>query len=200
MLHFMPKCRHWVFDMDGTLTRPVHDFQYIRQQLEIPPQADILEHLAGLPACEAKLRRDWLYQHEYKLAASAGIAAGARELVSFLSATGCQLAILTRNDRQLADVTLEAIGLRPFFQSKAIYGRDQAIPKPSPDGLLKIARHWQTSPEQLIMVGDFHFDLTCARAAGTRNILINETGNLWPELADFHTPDCISLLHHLNTH
>lgn len=31
--------RHWVFDMDGTLTEAVHDFALIRRALEIPAEA-----------------------------------------------------------------------------------------------------------------------------------------------------------------
>ena len=45
--------RHWVFDMDGTLTVAVHDFAAIRVALAIPPEDDILTHLAALPAEEA---------------------------------------------------------------------------------------------------------------------------------------------------
>ena len=41
--------KHWVFDMDGTLTVAVHDFPFIRQYLEIPGAEDILTHLATLP-------------------------------------------------------------------------------------------------------------------------------------------------------
>ena len=45
--------RHWVFDMDGTLTLAVHDFPAIKVALQIPPEDDILTHLAALPADEA---------------------------------------------------------------------------------------------------------------------------------------------------
>ena len=37
--------RHWVFDMDGTLTIAVHDFAAIRRALEIPEEDDILQNL-----------------------------------------------------------------------------------------------------------------------------------------------------------
>ena len=50
--------RHWVFDLDGTLTKAVHDFALIRRALEIPPEADILGHLAALPAGVAQQKRD----------------------------------------------------------------------------------------------------------------------------------------------
>ena len=56
--------RHWVFDMDGTLTEPVHDFELIRRELQIPSGADILEHLASLPTRQAGDSHAWLMQHE----------------------------------------------------------------------------------------------------------------------------------------
>ena len=51
---------HWVFDMDGTLTVAVHDFAAIRVALAIPAEADILTHLAALPADEAAAKHAWL--------------------------------------------------------------------------------------------------------------------------------------------
>ena len=45
--------RHWVFDMDGTLTIAVHDFAAIRRALEIPEEDDILHHLAASSAGSA---------------------------------------------------------------------------------------------------------------------------------------------------
>ena len=67
--------RHWVFDMDGTLTVAVHDFAAIRRALEIPAEADILTHLAGLPVAEAAAKHAWLLEHERELACAAQPAA-----------------------------------------------------------------------------------------------------------------------------
>ncbi len=64
--------RHWVFDMDGTLTIAVHDFAAIRRALEIPEEDDILHHLAALPADEAAAKRAWLLEHERELATPHG--------------------------------------------------------------------------------------------------------------------------------
>jgi hypothetical protein len=46
----------WVFDLDGTLTLPMHDFAFIRHELAIPDGSDILEHLGTLLPEEAALR------------------------------------------------------------------------------------------------------------------------------------------------
>lgn len=185
--------RHWVFDMDGTLTVAVHDFAAIREALGIPPEHDILTHLAALPAEEAAAKHAWLLEHERDLAIASKPAEGAVELVRELAGRGCQLGILTRNARELAHVTLEAIGLADCFAVEHILGRDEAAPKPSPDGLFKIAQAWDVSPASLVMVGDYRFDLNCGRAAGARTVLVNLPDNPWPELADWHAADCRAL-------
>lgn len=80
--------RHWVFDMDGTLTVAVHDFEAIKRALGIPPTDDILHHLAALPADEAATKHAWLLSHERELAEAALAAPGAVELVRELQARG----------------------------------------------------------------------------------------------------------------
>lgn len=185
--------RHWVFDMDGTLTLAVHDFEAIKRALDIPLEDDILGHLAGLPEAVAAAKHAWLLEHERELALAAEPAPGAIELVRELHGRGCQLGILTRNAHELALLTLRAIGLDDCFAVPDVIGRDEAPPKPDPGGLLHFARTWQIAPSELVMVGDYRFDLECARAAGARSVLVNLAENPWPELADHFAVDCRAL-------
>ena len=185
--------RHWVFDMDGTLTVAVHDFVGIRKALDIPLDQDILGYLASLPVEQAEAKHAWLLQHERELAVGSRAAPGAVALVRALSERGCRLAILTRNAREVAHVTLEAIGLAAHFPVEHILGRDEAEPKPDPHGLLKIAKAWGVAPSELVMVGDYRHDLDAGRAAGARTVLVNVPHNSWPELADWHARDCAAL-------
>lgn len=120
--------RHWVFDMDGTLTVAVHDFAAIRVALDIPAQDDILTHLAALPAAEAAAKHAWLLEHERELAVASQAAPGAVALVRELAARGCRLGILTRNARELAHVTLEAIGLADCFPVQDIIAATRLRP------------------------------------------------------------------------
>ena len=182
--------RHWVFDMDGTLTVAVHDFAAIRVALGIPAEDDILTHLAALPAAEAQAKHAWLLEHERELAVASQAAEGAVALVRTLAERGYRLGILTRNARELAHITLAAIGIDDCFAKEDILGRDEALPKPNPEGLLKLAQQWGVAPAQMVMVGDYRFDLDCGRAAGTRTVLVNLPENPWPELADWHAADC----------
>ena len=185
--------RHWVFDMDGTLTIAVHDFEAIKRALDIPPDDDILHHLAALPPDEAAGKRAWLLEHERELGYASTPADGALELLHALRERGCRLGVLTRNAHELALVTLQAVGMGDCFASEDILGRDEAPPKPHPGGLLHLADKWEVAPQQLVMVGDYRFDLECARAAGARGVLVNLPENPWPELADLHALDCAAL-------
>lgn len=194
----LSQVRHWVFDMDGTLTVAVHDFPAIKRALGIPQNDDILTHLAALPADEGAAKHAWLLEHERALAVASKPAAGAVELVRELAGRGYRLGILTRNARELAHVTLEAIGVADCFDVDDVLGRDEAPPKPDPGGLLKLAEVWNVAPSQMVMVGDYQFDLACGKAAGARTVLVNLPENPWPELTDWHADDCVALLNILN--
>ncbi len=87
------------------------------------------------PACP-------VVEHERELALGSVAAQGSVELVRELAGRGCRLGILTRNARELAHVTLEAIGLADCFAVEDVLGRDDAPPKPDPGGLLKLAAAW----------------------------------------------------------
>lgn len=193
----MQAIRYWVFDMDGTLTNAVHDFPAIRKSLGMLESEDILEHLAALPADERAKKNEWLIAHEKELAENATPAKGAVELVKYLTSRCVKLAILTRNDRELAFITLRAIGLEGYFANKFVLGRDEAKPKPSPDGLLKLAELWHIKPEEMLMIGDFRHDLSCGKQAGAYTVLVNYPDNEWPELVDWYYPTCQCLLNEL---
>ena len=190
--------KHWVFDMDGTLTLAVHDFAAIRQALNIPPEDDILTHLNGLPADEAAAKHAWLLEHERELALASTPAPGAIELVRDLAARGFRLGVLTRNAQELAHITLKAIGLDQCFAPQDVLGRENAAHKPDPDGLLQLAQAWAVAPSNMVMVGDYRFDLACGRAAGSKTVLVNVPDNPWPELTDWHAKDCAELHQLLN--
>jgi HAD superfamily hydrolase (TIGR01509 family) len=115
-------------------------------------------------------------------------------LLRALAAAGCRLGILTRNDHALAKLTLEAIGVGELFDDADIIGREEAVPKPSPDGLQQHLRRWGVAAAQAVMVGDHAYDLDCGRAAGTHTVLVNLPDNPWPGRADWHFADCRALL------
>lgn len=58
-------------------------------------------------------------------------------------------------------------------------------PKPDPMGLLQIAEHWQTSPHQILFVGDSQIDAACAQAAGARFVQITAVSPPLPNQTSF---------------
>ncbi len=192
--------RHWIFDMDGTLTLAVHDFAMIKKVLEIPEEEDILVNLDALPEADKNARLQWLAEYELKLAKESIPAKGAPELLRYLNQQSSDLAILTRNLQDLALITLEAIKADHYFEQPLIFGRENAAPKPSPDGIEKIIERWGISPQETVIVGDHEYDLASGKNAGIQTILVNHQENIYPELADYFFPDCMALLAYLQNH
>ncbi|GFE57101.1 HAD family hydrolase [Geobacter sp. AOG1] len=184
--HHILARRCWIFDLDGTLTLPVHDFAAIRAELGMAESdPDIIQFLASLPAVEAAEKHARLIEIEYELAARTAAAPGAGRLLDRLLRRGSQVGILTRNTREIALHTLDQIGLKQYFRPDAVLGRDEAAPKPHPAGIAKLLDAWGSAPDEAVMVGDYLFDLQVGRAAGTATIHVDRSGAFrWPELAD----------------
>ena len=176
--------RHWVFDMDGTLTVAAHDFDAIRAELGLPP-GPILESLDAMPADEAARLHARLEVIEEGIAQRAKPQPGAASLLDHLHGAGARLGVVTRNKRRLAHITLAAAGLGAFFDPQDVLGRDEAPHKPSPAGIQLLLGSWEASPTDAVMVGDYLFDLQAGRAAGTATVLFDVSGAYaWAEHAD----------------
>lgn len=176
---------HWVFDLDGTLTVPVHDFAAIRADLGVPDGADILGHLDGLPGRESRRLHARLDEIEEELAGRAEAAAGAVRLVEVLAGRGVRMGIVTRNTSRIALRVLERIGVGRHFAQEHVIGRHDALPKPDPDGISRLCAAWGTTGGAAVMVGDYLFDLQSGRAAGAATVHVDRSRCFrWPELAD----------------
>jgi HAD superfamily hydrolase (TIGR01509 family) len=174
-MNISARFNHWVFDLDGTLTKRILDFRTIKHRLGLPQDRGILEVLAEMPSEEAEQIGRELDAIEYEYALQARAAEGAVTLLASLHERGVKMGILTRNKRDHALTTLDAIGLRHFFDDEVILGRDEAAPKPDPEGIHKILRHWGAEPADTTMTGDFRFDLEAGRAAGAFTIYVDPT-------------------------
>ncbi|MBT3217685.1 MAG: HAD family hydrolase [Proteobacteria bacterium] len=153
----------------------MHDFDAAREQLGLPRGAPILESIRARPH-EAPHLLAQLDHWEAALAEEALVAEGAEDLLSCLAHNGAQVGILTRNTKQLALRTLEVVGLRGFFNSLNVLGRECATPKPSPDGIRQILDRWGAEAGGAVMVGDYLFDLQAGRAAGAMAVWVDVAG------------------------
>ncbi len=166
----VPRFPYWVFDLDGTLTVPMHDFASKAQELGLPKGIPMLEAAEQASPSERKRILGAVESWEKELAESAQVAPGAVALLRELHRRGSTLGILTRNTKGIALRTLQVIGLGRFFDPDAVLGREDAAPKPDSQGIIKLLNHWEAPPQETIMVGDYLFDLQAGRGAGVSTL------------------------------
>lgn len=168
--------KYWIFDMDGTLTIPAHDFDAIRRELGLSLGKPILEQLAELPEERANPLFERLDEIELEIAHRAEPQRGSRELLTVLRAKGVTLGILTRNSRSTALETLRICGFAEFFDPQYVMSREMCALKPSGDGIRKLLGLWDASPEESVMVGDYLFDIMAGCEAGIETVFIDNLG------------------------
>ena len=190
--------KFWIFDLDGTLTIPVHDFIAIKRELGLDLGTDILTSMAALSESEHTEKREVLRKIELELAENAQPAPGGQDLLAVLSQRDCTLGILTRNSVECAWITLRAIGLHSFFDEGSVIGRESANPKPDPGGIFKLLSLWGAEPQHSIMVGDFLYDMSAGKSAGTATIHV-DSGDLgdWPNVTDLKVSNLNQITDHL---
>jgi len=175
-------CRYWIFDMDGTLTLAVHNFDAIRSELGIEQGKPILEAIDEMPDDQASIIMQQLNELEMQIASKAKPQPGAHELLQHLKSQGCSVGILTRNGCDIAVATLKAAGLLNYFDSNTILGRESCAPKPAPDGINIHLAQWNADKSHTVMVGDYRFDLEAGQRAGVKTIHLDvNNGEQWPE-------------------
>jgi len=188
---------YWIFDLDGTLTIPAHDFAAMKRELGFPLDCDILSHLATLGSEQERAKRLQLDQIEDEIARRAQLAHGADDLLKTLSEQGVAMGILTRNSRDNALITLGAIGLLDYFDHVCVLGREESLPKPDPQGIHHLLNHWGAEPENAVMVGDYLYDMLTARAAGVGSVHLDTGGEFaWPEHTDLGVTSLTALREH----
>ena len=171
----------WIFDLDGTLTVPMHDFAGFKRSVGLPVALDILEGIAQAPPAEQPALHAAVVAWERSLVEGARAAPGAEALLASLSGP---VGIVTRNTKESALRTLEVIGLRHWFVDEDVLGRRCAEPKPSPEPIHRLLTRWSVDPAGAVMVGDHVDDLRSGRAAGTATVWMHHGEGAPPSEAD----------------
>ena len=169
------RIRAVVFDFDGTLTRPgALDFPAIKAKLGCPEDTPVLEFIQAIT--DAGQRADaWaaLERFETEAAAQSRPAHGIRRLMAFLNDRQVPAAILTRNSRSSVLRALDNFCGICASDFPAIITRDDpAAPKPNPEGVLLAADRLGIPAREILMVGDFIFDIEAGQRAGAMTALV----------------------------
>ncbi len=180
-----------LFDFDGTLTRAGSlDFAALRARIGCPKAQPVLEFIAGLPSPEARASASRILDDfETEAARRSCPNDGAEDLIADLRRRGLKLGIITRNSTQSVTRAFENFRRASAADFDVILTRDHAhLPKPSPEAVLVAARRFGLQPEEVLMVGDFTFDIEAGRAAGARTVFLT---NGTPAAPGAATPDFV---------
>ena len=163
----------WIFDLDGTLTVPIHDFDEIRRLLGLKQGKGILESLAELDEATRNPLIRVLDKHEYELAEQAVAAPGAADLLADLGRRGVAIGILTRNNHRNLERTLERTGLAKYVDPSFTRTRENSKPKPHPDGIHQLLACWDADCSDTVMIGNHRIDIETGRAAGVNTVFVD---------------------------
>ena len=173
-----------IFDLDGTITKPYFDFDAIREEMGLDRNSGpVLEAMEKMTPQQRIKTEEILNYHEQKAVKESELNPGARETLSAISAVGIKIGVLTRNRRDNAFAIARKHGLK----FDAVVGREDGPVKPDAFGVLHLCGKFGVEPEETILVGDYLFDLLCAKAAGAVAVLLTNHNKAeeFTEHADF---------------
>ncbi|XP_057489628.1 haloacid dehalogenase-like hydrolase domain-containing protein At2g33255 isoform X2 [Actinidia eriantha] len=186
------RLRGVVFDMDGTLTVPVIDFQamyravlgeddYLTIKASNPSGIDILYHIENWSPEKQQRAYEIIADFERQGLDRLQIMPGASELCGFLESTNIR-GLITRNVKAAVDLFHSRFGMT-FAPALS---REFRPYKPDPAPLLHICSIWEVPPNEVMMIGDsLKDDVACGKRAGAFTCLLDETGRYdSPEFAN----------------
>ncbi len=150
-----------IFDMDGTLTKPVLDFGAIRREIGLPA-GDLAVEIASLAAPDQERAWAVIRLHEAMARENQALQEGCLELLEECRRHEMKLGILTRNEKS----SVEHLCRRFDLCFDVVVTREFEHIKPHPGPVLHMLGLWQLMPVQALMIGDYIHDIECGRAAG----------------------------------
>ena len=171
------KIKGVIFDMDGTITAPYFDFTTIKEEAGIG-DVDMLDYLATATGAEHARVQAVMTKFEDAGVAEAKLNHGARELLDELTRRKMPTALLTRNTRRSVDGVCRKLNLK--FEITVT--REDGPHKPAPEPIWEIARRWGAQAGEVLMVGDYKWDVLCAKNAGAPSAMLTN-GEAVPDWA-----------------
>jgi HAD superfamily hydrolase (TIGR01509 family) len=179
------KIKAVIFDLDGTITEPYFDFDIIRAEIGLAPDAGpLLEAIEKITNTQQRKKaEEILYKHEQLAIEHSILNKGAASTLRKLRRMGIHIGILTRNTRSNAS----AVAKKHNIKFDAVVDRNDGPVKPDPFGVKKLCEFFKVEPARTLVVGDYLFDLQSAKAAGATAVLIKtgENAARFGHMADY---------------
>lgn len=176
-----------LLDFDGTLTRPILDWETMKTEMRLEDGTKILEYLKTAPPHRAREVAEILERHEIDAAHRAEVNSGTHELLAYLGERGIPFGVVTNNAWRHVAVMMDRMKLA----IEKVVTRDVGIWKPDPRHVLMGAKAIGTAPERCIFIGDGMLDMMAARGAGMTAVHLAGTNR------NGQQPDCDHQVSHL---
>jgi phosphoglycolate phosphatase len=202
-----------LIDVDGTLVDSVPDLAYcvdeMMKQLDMPVhgvdkvrnwvgngvdrlvQRALIGQLDGDPeqALFEKARPIFLELYSDNVSKRSVLYDGVREGLDYIKDNGYQLGCVTNKAAQFTLPLLTDLGVHDDFDI-VICGDTLPKKKPDPLPLLHAAEHFNTTPENALMIGDSISDVKAARAAGFQIVCMSYGYNHGEDIRNYN-PDLV---------
>ena len=165
-----------LFDFDGTLTKPGSiDFNLIKRAIGCPAERFILEFIETLEDHVQQEKAIFaLEEFETKAAECSEPNNGAEELLLYLRTNGIRTGIISRNSLESIKRALHNFKKIKFSDFDVIITRDDHVKsKPDADGVILAAKKLKVDVKELVVVGDFLFDIQAGKNAGSITVFLN---------------------------
>jgi hydrogenase expression/formation protein HypE len=179
------RIRAVLFDFDGTLSKPeAIDFLQIKKSLGCPPDRPILEFIETLPTTKKRQSALSILEKYEAAAAKASVPnIGAEELVQYLNSKQIPIGIVSRNSLKSINRALENFKTIDGSDFDYIISREAPVaPKPSPEAVLLAVKRLSVAVEEVLVVGDYIFDIEAGNRAGAWTAWITNEGENQPDV------------------
>ncbi len=180
-----------IFDLDGTLTVPILDFDLIRREIGIE-KGPVWEAIVEMPADRRRMAEEILLKHELEAARICDLQPNTQKLLCELQNRNIGIAVLTRNCRASWEIVRDRFNLR----IPHVYAREDGPMKPDPTAVIELARKLKTDPGRILVVGDYLFDIQAGKNAGTLAALLVNHSPVpdYAGIADYVISDLLEIL------
>lgn len=184
------------FDLDGTLIDSteaiVSCFMHACDELGLkrPPRQGVVDTIGHILEDQFRLLTDGdpetcarTYRERYAKVCCemTTLLPGARETLERLRQAGLRIGFASSKRRDFCEIILEHLGVLDSFEVR-LGPDDVANPKPHPEVVLKALDAFGVSRDAMVFIGDMHFDVLAARAAGVRCLCVATGYNTREEL------------------
>ncbi|MCD6419106.1 MAG: HAD-IA family hydrolase [Synergistetes bacterium] len=160
----------FLFDLDGVVVESNLDLFAIKKEL-FGKQVPILESIEKLPVEKRFWARNRLKKMELDAVESSTLREGIKQIISYVREKGLKWGIVTRNCWD----TVERIKDKFSLDWDVAVSREMSEPKPSPAAVVSACELVDVSPKDVVMIGDFEYDVLSGARAGARTVFIRSS-------------------------